>query len=282
MEAAASHKKYALDNGAAARRIMDFSGKTVLVTGGARGIGAEIARAFHAHGAAVAVADILLDQGAALAAAAGERMRFFALDVRHEAEWEQLFDQVIAWTGGCDILVNNAGIEETQRLVDVDIETVKRLIDVNVCGVILGMKWGLRVMQRGGRVGRGGSIINLSSIAVHTNSAGMGPYGATKAAVERITKIGAVEAGAHGVRVNCLYPGIIQSDMIEKVIDGFVSIGAFATRGDVTNWLMSRTPLARIGKPDDVANAALFLASDYAAFVNGAGLVVDGGVSLTG
>ncbi|MFG6284560.1 SDR family oxidoreductase [Sphingomonas sp. S6] len=261
---------------------MDFSGKVAVVTGGARGIGAAIATAFHAHGAAVVITDILQAQGQALADELGDHAHFFAHDVRDEAQWERIVDAVVDKAGGLDILVNNAGTEETQPLVDLDLAAVQRMNAVNIDGVLLGMKWGFRTMRPGGRAGAGGAIVNLSSIAAHGASAGMGPYGATKAAVDRITKVAAVEAAGYGIRVNCLYPGIIQSDMIDKLVSDFVAMGSFSTTDEVRQWLVARTPQGRLGETADVAKAALFLASDYAGFVNGAGLFVDGGFALTG
>lgn len=258
---------------------MNFDGKTVLVTGAARGIGAQIASAFHAAGAYVVITDVLAETGKVLAAKLGSRALFIEQDVREEARWEAVTAEAVAWGGGLDALVNNAGIEAAMPVADLDVDLARRMIDINFVGVLLGVKWGLRTMRPGGAAGKGGAIVNLSSISAKAAGGGMAAYAGTKAAVERLTKVAAVEAGTAGynVRVNCLYPGIIQTDMIDHLADECVAHGWFQDREAVLSFFKNKTPLRRLGRPEDVANVTLFLCSDLASFVTGAGVSVDGG-----
>jgi len=156
------------------------------------------------------------------------------------------------------------------------------MLDVNVAGVFLGLKHGLRAMRPGGSAGAGGAILNISSMAAVSAQAFLGPYGATKAAVERLTKVAAVESGKLGwdVRVNCLYPGFINSDIGEKLASDLVQMGFVESPKAATNYFTQQTPLGRLGVADDLVGAALFLCSDAAGFITGGGLAVDGGAGL--
>ncbi|MCP5398212.1 MAG: SDR family oxidoreductase [Sphingomonas sp.] len=261
------------------RSRMDFTGKTVLVTGGARGIGAGIARAFHSAGANIIVSDVLDREGSELVEELAGNALFLQQDVRDEQRWQQVVEQCADWGGGLDVLINNAGIEAAMPLVDFDADVARRLLDINVVGVLLGMKWAFRSMRPGGIVGKGGAIVNLSSISSQAAAGGMAAYAGSKAAVERATKVAAVEAGKGGynIRVNCLYPGIIQTDMVDQLIDECVDLGWFGGSDECRSWLTAKTPLGRFGSPEDVAKVTMFLCSDYASFVTGAGVPVDGG-----
>lgn len=262
-------------------KAISLEGRVALITGAARGIGACIARDFVRRGAQVVIADVLHDLGQSLANELGERARFAALDVRDEAAWIRVFDECEKTFGKPCILVNNAGIEVTSFMPHGELESIRRMFDVNVLGTFLGLKHGMRVMSKADG-GKGGAIVNLASMAARTASPGFGPYGATKAAVERMTMVAAVEAGALGigVRVNCLYPGIIESDMQTQLQQDLVRLGAFPDQTAITAAIVARTPLHRIGTPEDVACATAYLCSDMASFVNGVGLPVDGGLAI--
>jgi 3alpha(or 20beta)-hydroxysteroid dehydrogenase len=263
-----------------------LDGRIALVTGGARGIGADIARAFAGAGASVMITDILTTQGEATAAEireAGGNARFLTHDVRDEKAWESVIDATVRELGGLDTLVNNAGIEETGILAGFDVEAFRRLFDINVTGLFLGMKHAMRVMQPGGGAGKGGSILNLSSLAALRAEPCFGPYGATKSAVDKLTKVGAAEAGKLGwnIRVNCLYPGIIETAMQDKLQNDLVQLGFFPSVEAVAESVIARTPLGRVGTVADVTNAALYLVSDQASFITGVGLSVDGGLAIS-
>jgi NAD(P)-dependent dehydrogenase (short-subunit alcohol dehydrogenase family) len=259
--------------------------KVVLVTGGARGIGAAMACAFAASGAKVVISDILEEAGKTTAAAireAGGEADFISHDVREEAAWEAAIDHTIARFDGLTTVVNNAGIETSAPLADVSVEQIDRLLCVNVRGLVLGMKHAMRAMRPGGGAGHGGSILNLSSLAQLRAGPGTGVYAATKAAVDRLTKVGAIEGGMFGwnIRVNCLYPGLIQTDMLENLLAQQVKMGFAKDLGQLQSRLVAGTPLKRLGSVEDIANAALFLSSDMAGFITGVGLSVDGGMAL--
>ena len=262
-----------------------LDGKIALVTGGARGIGADIARAFAEAGAAVMITDILTAEGRATAEQirkAGGRARFLEHDVRNEPAWQSVIDATVQEFGGLTTLVNNAGIEETGPLAEFDVNAFRRLFDINVTGLFLGMKHAMRAMRPGGSAGKGGSILNLSSLAALRAEPCFGGYGATKSAVDRLTKVGAVEAGKLGwnIRVNCLYPGIIETAMQDKLQNDMVKLGFFPSVEAVQEALIMRTPLGRVGKVSDVTQAALYLSSDAASFITGVGLSVDGGLAI--
>ena len=262
-----------------------LDGKIALVTGGARGIGADMARAFAAAGASVMITDILATLGAATAGEirkAGGRASFLEHDVRDEQAWQSVIDATVRDFGGLTTLVNNAGIEETGPLAEFDVDAFRRLFDINVTGLFLGMKHAMRAMRPGGVAGQGGSILNLSSLAALRAEPCFGAYGATKSAVERLTKVGAVEAGKLGwnIRVNCLYPGIIETAMQDKLQNDMVKLGFFPSVQAVQDTLITRTPLGRVGTVADVTQAALYLSSDAASFITGVGLSVDGGLAV--
>src|SRR3569833_2604648 len=233
----------------------DLNGRTALVTGGARGLGQAMAEALTKAGAAVMIGDVLDElstETAQLLAKNGATAGFTHLDVTDEASWESAVAATVAELGGLDILVNNAGIEITSLVVDLDADQLRRMLDVNVVGTALGMKHGLRAMRPGGAAGNGGSIVNIASVAATIAFPGIAGYSATKSAVDRLTRVAAAEAGKFGydVRVNCVYPGL-----------GSPEPGTRPASGEVT----------------DLAGAVVFLASDAARFVTGAGLPVEGG-----
>ncbi len=264
---------------------IDLTGKVALISGGARGIGAETARCFAGHGAAVVIGDVLDEAGRGTAEAirhAGGKADFIHHDVTNESEWEAAVDHAIRTFGGLEILVNNAGVEEAEHLVDLDIARARRLIDVNVNGVLLGHKHAARAMRPGGPAGRGGSIINLSSVAGLIGTPGLGAYTASKGAVRLLSKTAAVEFGflGYGVRVNSIHPGYVETDMGRKLIDQFVGFGMLPNKLTAHADMARAYPVGRTGVPLDIARAALFLASDLSSFVTGAEIVVDGGMTV--
>ena len=261
----------------------DLTGRKALVTGGSRGLGAGMAEALARAGAAVMIGDILGDAGKATARAIGEagfKAGFVTLDVTDEASWEKAVATTIAEFGGYDILVNNAGIEITSLLIDVKPADLRRMCDVNVVGAALGIKHAFRAMRPGGAAGKGGAIVSISSVAATIAFPGIAGYSGTKSAVDRMTRVGAMEAGklGYGVRVNCIYPGLVPTDMGMQLAGDVVAAGLFPSAEAAVGNVIGQTPLGRLGEVSDMADAVVFLCSDAARFITGAGLPVDGGM----
>jgi len=265
--------------------VYDLSGRKALVTGGARGLGEGMARALARAGAAVVIADIREDLGKATAASlreGGANAEFVALDVTSDDAWMQAMPQAIAHLDGLDILVNNAGIEITSLLIDLDPEGVRRMLEVNVLGTALGIKHGFRAMRPGGPAGRGGAVVNVASVAATIAFPGIAGYSATKSAVDRLTRVAAMESGklGYGVRVNCVYPGLVPTEMGTQLAVDCANIGLFPSPQEAAGAVIGLTPLGRLGEVPDIADAVVFLASDGARFITGAGLPVDGGMGM--
>ena len=259
----------------------DLSGRSALVTGGARGLGAGMAAALAEAGARVMIADVLKDVGEQTAAelpGAG----FVQLDVTDDAAWEAAVTQTVTELGGLDVLVNNAGIEVTQLLVDTDPDQIRTMLEVNVLGTMLGLKHGLRAMRPGGAAGDGGTIINVASVAATIAFPGIAGYSATKSAVDRLTRVAAMESGklGYGVRVNCIYPGLVPTEMGVKLAVETSGLGLFDSPDAAVAAVVGLTPSGRLGEVSDMADAVVFLASDASRFVNGIGLPVDGGMGM--
>jgi 3alpha(or 20beta)-hydroxysteroid dehydrogenase len=260
-----------------------LTGKCALVTGGARGLGAGMAEALAAAGASVMIGDILVDAGKATAKAIsdkGAKASFVPLDVTDEASWEKAVTRTIADLGGYDILVNNAGVEITSLVVDVKPADLRKMCDVNIVGVGLGMKHALRAMKPGGAAGKGGSIVSISSVAATIAFPGIAGYSGTKSAVDRMTRVAAMEAGklGYGVRVNCIFPGLVPTDMGMQLAGDVVKVGLFPSAEAAVGAVVEQTPLGRLGNVAEMADAVVFLCSDAARFITGAGLPVDGGM----
>lgn len=246
---------------------MRLQGKVVIISGAASGMGAATARRFAREGAKVVVADVLVDEGRQVAhgiRAAGGEASLMHLDVTDEANWKQIVDETVAKYGRLDIAVNNAGISGSKVNDTMETEAWHRLIAVNATGVFLGMKFEIPAMRKSG----GGAIVNLSSISGNAgqNQIHVG-YNASKGAVRLITKSAAVQFGKDGIRVNSIHPGLMPP---------MRTSGATADPVVRAN-MLKRVPLGRSGEVDEVANAALFLASDEASYITGAELHVDGG-----
>jgi len=264
----------------------NLSGRVAYVSGAAAGIGASIAQIFAEQGASVVIGDVQTERGEAVAARLREcdgKAIFVRHDVSDEAQWEAVLARAIKEFGGLDILVNNAGIEQTCLLADVELADIQRLLTVNVTGVILGHKYAIRAMRPGGLAGKGGSIINLSSVAGLIGTPALGVYSASKGAVRLLSKAAAVECGrlGYGIRVNSIHPGLVDTDMGNKLVDDFVQLGVFADRDAALRQMLETYPLGRTGVPGDIANAALFLASEMSGWITGTEIVVDGGMTIS-
>lgn len=248
-----------------------LEGRVALVTGAARGIGAACARRLAVEGAPVALADLDEAGGAALAAeleGGGAKAMFLTLDVTREADWEAGVAAVIARFGGLDVLVNNAGIAVVEPVQTTSLEDWRKIMAVNADGVFLGTKHAMRAMRKGG------SIINISSILGITSVEALSAYSATKGAVRLFSKGAALDGAKDGreIRVNSIHPGYIHTEMMEDTCHrdyGSLEAGLEA--------LARLHPIGRVGKPEDIANGVLFLASEESSFVTGTELVIDGG-----
>ena len=238
-----------------------LDGKVALISGGARGQGEAEARRFVAEGAKVVIGDILEAEGKAVADDLGDAAVFVPLDVTDESSWAAAVAEAEERFGPISVLVNNAGILSFGQLDRVKRGEYERLIQVNLVGVLLGMQAVVPSMVKAG----GGSIVNISSTSGLQGLPFVGAYGSTKWAVRGLSKSAAIDFGHRGIRVNSVHPGGIDTPMVA------------GTSGDAPYY--KRLPVSRMGTPDEVANAVLFLASDEASYVTGAELAVDGGAT---
>ncbi|UUV32939.1 SDR family oxidoreductase [Amycolatopsis roodepoortensis] len=263
----------------------DLSGRKALVTGGAQGLGAGMAEALALAGASVVIGDVQEDLGRATAdqiKQKGANAGFVRLDVTDEQSWEQAVAAVIGELGGLDIVVNNAGVEITGLVAELDPADVRKMLDVNVLGTALGVKHAFRAMRPGGPAGTGGAVVNIASVAATIAFPGIAGYSATKSAVDRLTRVAAMEAGklGYGVRVNCVYPGLVPTQMGNQLAQDVVEVGLFPSVEEAIGAVIGQTPAGRLGEVADMADAVVFLASDAARFITGAGLPVDGGMGM--
>jgi NAD(P)-dependent dehydrogenase (short-subunit alcohol dehydrogenase family) len=265
---------------------LDLSGRKALVTGGAQGLGEGMARALAAAGAKVVISDIQKDAGAAVADALDQEYGggngFVAHDITDDGDWENAVVAANDVLGGLDILVNNAGVEITSLLTEVTADQIRKMLEVNVLGTTLGIKWGLRTMRPGGLAGQGGAIINVASVAATIAFPGISVYSATKSGVDRLTRVAAMESGklGYGVRVNCIYPGLVPTAMGAGLANDVAQIGLFGSPEEAVGAVIELTPSGRLGAVEDMADAVVFLASDASRFINGVGLPVDGGMGM--
>jgi NAD(P)-dependent dehydrogenase (short-subunit alcohol dehydrogenase family) len=241
-----------------------------------------MARALAGAGAQVVVADLQDELGPKVAESLGQGHGFVHLDVTDDANWESAVGQATDLLGGLDILVNNAGVEITSLLVDLDAAAARKQLEVNVLGTALGIKHAFRTMRPGGSAGNGGVVINVASVAATIAFPGIGIYSATKSGVDRLTRIAAAESGklGYGVRVNCVYPGLVPTAMGVGLANDCARIGLFGSPEEAVGTVIGLTPSGRLGEVADMAAAVVFLASDAAAFINGVGLPVDGGMGM--
>jgi NAD(P)-dependent dehydrogenase (short-subunit alcohol dehydrogenase family) len=261
---------------------LDLTGRKALVTGAAQGLGEGMARALAAAGAKVVIADLQDEVGPKIAESLGEGHGFVHLDVTDDAGWETAVGRATEWLGGLDILVNNAGIEITSLLIDLDAAAARKQLEVNLLGTALGMKHAFRTMRPGGGAGQGGVVINVASVAATIAFPGIGVYSATKSGVDRLTRVAAAESGrlGYGVRVNCIYPGLVPTAMGAGLANDVARIGLFGSPEEAVTAVVGLTPSGRLGEVTDMAAAVVFLASDAATFINGVGLPVDGGMGM--
>jgi 3alpha(or 20beta)-hydroxysteroid dehydrogenase len=266
---------------------LDLTGRRALVTGGAQGLGEGMARALAAAGAAVVIADLQDELGPKVAESLGDGNGFVHLDVTDDEGWAQAVEQAIGILGGLDIVVNNAGVEITSLIVDLEPAAVRKMLDVNLLGTALGLKHAFRAMRPGGaaseKSGRvGGVVINVASVAATIAFPAISVYSATKSGVDRLTRVAAMESGklGYGVRVNCIYPGLVPTAMGAGLAGDVARIGLFGSAEEAVGAVVELTPSGRLGEVGDMADAVVFLASDAARFINGAGLPVDGEMGM--
>jgi 3alpha(or 20beta)-hydroxysteroid dehydrogenase len=243
----------------------DLAGRVVLITGAARGMGAAMARSFVGAGARVVLADVLAADGEALAKNLGEQAVYWPLDVSQERDWQRIVADTLARFARIDVLINNAGILQSGPLVSMTRDEFERVLQVNLIGPWLGIKTVAPVMVAAG----GGAIINIASAAALVGMPGIGGYVASKWGLRGLTRSAAMELGPQGVRVNGIYPGGIDTPMANPT-------GAPAAQIDRG---YAKQPIPRIGRPEEIAAACLFLASDAASYLCGAEIAVDGGMS---
>ncbi len=248
---------------------MRLAGKVALVTGGAVGIGRAIAEAFLREGARVAIGDVDRQRGEQTRqelSALGP-IRFIQGDVSRAEEARQMVEETVVAFGRLDVLVNNAGVTHRGTVVDTEEADWDRVVAVNLKGIYLCSKYAIPHMIRAG----GGSIINIGSIASVIGLQENAAYNASKGGVLALTRNMAVDYAVHGIRVNALCPAMILTPMLEQFIRIQPDPEAYVRRVE------QAIPLGRIGRPEDVAPAAVFLASDESRFVTGSALMVDGG-----
>ena len=245
----------------------DFSNKTAVVTGAAVGIGRETALLLAAGGARVLVADINQTEGAhtvELIESAGGTAQFIRCDVGEEAQIQTVIAQAVALGGRLDVLINNAGIGgKPMPLHEVSNEQWELIMRIDLTSVFWGQKYATRAMLADGK---GGSIVNVASIAGLGAAATLGPYGPAKAGVIQLSQTGAVELGRAGIRVNAVCPGWTDTAIINNLGD------------DARTRLLKGIPLGRMGTPREVAELIAFLASDAASFITGVAYQIDGGI----
>ncbi|GAB4584083.1 SDR family NAD(P)-dependent oxidoreductase [Nocardia sp. IFM 10818] len=235
------------------------SGKNVIVTGGARGMGAAFARRLAAEGATVVITDVLTEAGAALAAALDERALFLPLDVTDEAAWNDVVARAEAAFGPVSGLVNNAGIVHVDPIEKLSEADYRKVIDVNQVGVFLGMKAVVGSMRRAGV----GSIVNISSTGGLIGYSNILGYVASKWAVRGMSKTAAQEFAPDNIRVNSVHPGIVATEMVAA--------------SERSANIAAHQPISRPGTPEELADLVLFLISDESSYSTGSEFIADGG-----
>jgi len=245
---------------------MRLENKVALISGGARGMGAVEAKLFASEGARIIIGDIREEEGRQVEAQineSGGECFFTHLNVTSEANWLEAVAQAVARYGKLDILINNAGIFPMEKVEETTEESWDMVMDVNAKGVFLGTKSVIPAMRAAG----GGSIINLSSIAGLVGSTYSASYNASKGAVRLLTKSTAIQYAREGIRANSIHPGLIDTLMAANLL----------ADEDLRQRRVATTPMGRVGRAEEVAYGALYLASDESSFMTGSELVIDGG-----
>ena len=237
-----------------------------LISGAARGQGAADARAFVREGWRVVLGDVLDERGEAVAAELGEAALYVHLDVTDESDWAAAVALAERDFGPLSALVNNAGVIHSASVLDETEEAFRRLLDVNLCGTFLGIRAAVPSLVRAG----GGAIVNISSIAGLSGGRGTAAYTASKWGIRGLTKTAAIELAPHGIRVNSVHPGVIETEMLAAKRD--------RKPGEVLAEWDRRLLIKRLGTPEDVAELVVFLATDEAGYMTGSELVIDGGM----
>ncbi|MGE8441994.1 MAG: SDR family NAD(P)-dependent oxidoreductase [Comamonas testosteroni] len=239
--------------------------KVAIITGGARGMGAQTSRLFVQEGAKVIIADVLESEGQALARELGDCACFHRLDVSDEANWQDLVEKAMDRFGRIDVLVNNAAVLVYGAIDELSKRDFERTVSVNLVGTFLGIRAVASIMK----MQQAGAIVNISSVDGLRGVNALAAYVSTKWGVRGLTKVAALELGHHGVRVNSVHPG---------GVDTIMGNPTGAPREEI-NKHFQNVPMQRVGSPEEIARATLFLASDEASYCNGSELAVDGGLA---
>ncbi|MGW0173695.1 SDR family NAD(P)-dependent oxidoreductase [Rhodococcus sp. NPDC003322] len=257
--------------------VNELHGKVAVVTGAASGIGAAVAARFLAEGARVMIADVDRERGEALAADLGGDAHYLFTDVGDPEQVRRLVATAVERFGGLDVICNNAGVSGTLHksiLLD-DLTDFHRVMSVNLLGVMAGTQYAARYMADHG----GGSIINMSSIGGIQAGGGVMTYRASKAGIIHYTKSAAIELAQHDIRVNCIAPGSIPTELLGSSMSSLAEGEGDKLARSFRGVMQSDRPLPREGTPEDVAEAALYFAGDRSRYLTGTVLAVDGGTS---
>lgn len=262
-----------------------LDGKVALISGAARGIGAETARKMAQAGAAVVIGDVLEDRARQTAkeiAEAGGKSMFVPLDVTAEAPWAAAVAAAQKQFGGLDLLVNNAGMFLGKDFMEASMDEWQRLVAINLTGVYLGTKvCAPALAERGEKSKQGSAIVNLASVAGLVGSQLDPLYSMTKGGVTLFTKSTALAFGRRGwkIRVNSIHPGVIETDMGAQTFATRAKLSGTNDVEGARSTAMKQHPIGRLGQPEDIALGIVFLASDDSGFMTGSGMVVDGGLT---
>ena len=240
--------------------------KVAVITGGAGGMGAAHAELFIKEGAKVIVADFNAELGEKKAAELGENAAFVKIDVSSEEDWKNLVTKTEEVFGPINILVNNAGITNYESVQDIEYSTYQRLMKINADSVLLGMKYAFPSMKKAGS----GSIVNVSSLAGQFSLENLAAYTSSKFAVRGLTKSAVLDFGKYNIRANAIFPGVIRTPITEQE----------DTKAAIAG-MLNKIPLGRMAEPGEVSNVVLFLASDESAYVSGAEIMIDGGLTVS-